>query len=61
MNESMNSSLKRKYGSYVSSRTWWKQFIEITVKCLVQNVEKTINYLTTLTFIIPGQLKRVAT
>jgi len=61
INECVNSSLKRKYGSHVRSRSWWKQFREITVKCLVQNVEKTINYLALLSLKTSIKFKRVAT
>ncbi len=61
INECVNSSLKRRYGSHVRSRLWWKQFREITVKCLVQNIEKTINYLALLSLKTSIKFKRVAT
>ncbi len=32
--ETVNSTLKRKYGAFVRSRRWWKQFRELTIACL---------------------------
>ena len=40
--ETVNSRLKRKYGSFVRSRRWWKQFREVTLACLVHNLDKTL-------------------
>jgi IS5 family transposase len=39
-NETVNSSLKRKYGAFVRSRHWWKQFRELVVGCLTHNIDK---------------------
>lgn len=62
INETINSSLKRKYGSHATSRTWYKQFREITAKYLIQNVEKNLSlYLAPLHQTIRDKLKRVAT
>jgi hypothetical protein len=36
------SVLKRKYGTAVSSRVWWRQFRELVVRCLVYNVERAV-------------------
>jgi len=33
-NETVNSRLKRKYGAFVRSRHWWKQFRELVIDCL---------------------------
>jgi len=33
-NETVNSRIKRKYGEFVRSRRWWKQFRELVVGCL---------------------------
>lgn len=41
-NESVNSVISKKYGSYVRSRKWYKQFREVVVKCLVYNVNRAI-------------------
>lgn len=41
-NETVNSSLKRKYGAFVRSRHWWKQFREIVVGCLTHNIDKSL-------------------
>lgn len=41
-NESVNSSIKRKYGSYVRSKIWYKQFREVIVKCIVYNLDRAI-------------------
>jgi len=42
MSETVNASIKQKYGAFVRSRVWWKQFREILVKCVVHNIELTI-------------------
>ncbi len=41
-NETVNSRLKRKYGAFVRSRHWWKQFRELVIDCLTHNIEKTL-------------------
>jgi len=41
-NETVNSRLKRKYGAFIRSRKWWKQFREITLVCLVHNLDKSL-------------------
>jgi IS5 family transposase len=41
-NETVNSRLKRKYGAFVRSRRWWKQFRELVVGCLTHNIDKTL-------------------
>ena len=41
-NETVNSRLKRKYGAFVRSRHWWKQFRELAVGCLTHNIDKTL-------------------
>jgi IS5 family transposase len=40
-NDTVNSRLKRKYGAFVRSRHWWKQFRELAVGCLTHNIDKT--------------------
>ena len=42
-NETVNSRLKRKYGAFVRSRHWWKQFREIAVGCLIHNIDKELS------------------
>lgn len=41
-NETVNSRLKRKYGSFVRSRCWWKQFRELATGCLTHNLDQTL-------------------
>jgi IS5 family transposase len=41
-NETVNSRLKRKYGAFVRSRRWWKQFRELAIGCLTHNLDKTL-------------------
>ena len=40
--ETVNSTLKRKYGAFVRSRRWWKQFRELVVGCLTHNIDKAL-------------------
>lgn len=40
--ESVNSTIKRRFGSQVRSRIWYVQFREVTVKAIVQNVERAV-------------------
>ncbi|OVE82922.1 IS5 family transposase [Natronolimnobius baerhuensis] len=40
--ETVNSRLKRKYGAFVRSRHWWKQFRELTLACVVHNLDRTL-------------------
>lgn len=42
MNETVNATIKRKFGGFVRSRRWWKQFRELVVKCVVHNVEQSL-------------------
>jgi len=42
LNETVNSRLKRKYGAFVRSRLWWKQFRELVVGCLTHNIDKVL-------------------
>ncbi|UPW01895.1 IS5 family transposase [Halorussus gelatinilyticus] len=41
-NETVNSRIKRKYGAFVRSRHWWKQFRELAVGCLTHNINKAL-------------------
>lgn len=38
--EAVNSTLKRKYGAFVRSRRWWKQFPELAIACLIHTVDR---------------------
>ena len=38
--ETVNSGLKRKYGAFVRSRRWWKQFRELALACIVHNLDQ---------------------
>jgi len=40
--ETVNSTLKRKYGAFVRSRHWWKQFRELALRCLVHNIDRSL-------------------
>ena len=40
--ETVLSVLKRKYGDYVRSRVWWRQFREVVLMCLVYNLERAL-------------------
>ena len=40
--ESVRSSISRKYGPYVRSKRWYKQFREFLVKCFVYNLDRLI-------------------
>lgn len=41
-NEAVNSRLKRKYGAFVRSRHWWKQFRELVVGCITHNIDRSL-------------------
>ena len=49
--ETINSMIKRKYGSWVSSRAWHRQFREIVAKCVMHNLELALK---AMTFIVAG-------
>ena len=38
----VNSRLKRKYGAFVHSQCWWKQFRELAVGRLTHNIDKAL-------------------
>ena len=40
--ETVNSSLRRKYGAFVRSRHWWKQFRELTITCFIPNLDRSL-------------------
>ena len=40
--ETVISVMKRKYGSGVRSRVWWRQFRELVALCLVYNLERAV-------------------
>lgn len=41
-NETVNSRLKRKYGAFIRSRHWWKQFRELAITCLTHNLDRSL-------------------
>ena len=43
--ESVNSAVKRKYGSWVRSRAWGRQFREIVAKHFICNIDRTLKSL----------------
>ena len=42
MTETVNSSVKRSYGSAVRAREWYREFREIVLMCLVYNITQYI-------------------
>jgi len=42
MNETVNAAIKQKFGAFVRSRLWWKQFRELVIKCIVYNLERSL-------------------
>jgi IS5 family transposase len=44
--ETINSMVMRKYGSWVRSRVWHRQFREIVAKCVVHNLELALKAIT---------------
>jgi IS5 family transposase len=40
MSETVNAAIKQKFGAFVRSRLWWKQFRELVTKCVVHNLER---------------------
>jgi IS5 family transposase len=57
--ESVNSVVKRKYGSWVRSRAWGRQFREIVAKHLIYNIERALNSLAFL-FLYLGIIFKLA-
>jgi IS5 family transposase len=37
VNETVNPAIKQKFGAFVRSRLWWKQFRELVIKCVVRD------------------------
>ncbi|WP_226043163.1 IS5 family transposase [Natrinema sp. DC36] len=42
MNETVNATIKQKFGAFVRSRLRWKQFRELVIKCIVHNLERSL-------------------
>ncbi len=42
MNKTVNAAIKQKFGAFVRSRLWWKQFRELVIKCVVHNLERSL-------------------
>jgi hypothetical protein len=42
MNETVNAAIKQKFGVFVRSRLWWKQFRELIITCIVHNLERSL-------------------
>jgi IS5 family transposase len=59
MSETVNSMIKRKYGDFVSCRTWNNQFKEMNLKCLVHNIDLMLillrGFLRSQTFLLKGE------
>jgi IS5 family transposase len=43
MCETVFSSIKRSYGDAVRARTWFREFRELVVKCVVHNIKRALN------------------
>jgi IS5 family transposase len=43
MNETVNTAIKQKFGAFVRSRLWWKQFRELVIKYIVHNLERSLD------------------
>ncbi|EMA26828.1 transposase IS4 family protein [Haloarcula argentinensis DSM 12282] len=41
-NETVHSRLKQRYGAFVRSRHWWKQFRELTIVCFTHNINRSL-------------------
>ena len=44
MTETVNSSVKRSYGSAVRAREWYREFREIVLMCLVYNIKQYVTH-----------------
>lgn len=42
-NETVNAAIKQKFGAFVRSQVWWKQFRELVIKSIVHNIETTLS------------------
>lgn len=42
MTETVNAAINQKFGAFMRSRRWWKQFCELVVKYLVYNLERSL-------------------
>jgi len=42
MNWIVKAAFKQKFGAFVRSRLWWKQFRELVIKCIVHNLERSL-------------------
>jgi len=40
--ETVNSRLKQKYGVFIRSRRWWKQFRELALACIVHDFNRAL-------------------
>lgn len=38
-NETVNAAHKQKFGAFIRSHVWWRQFRELVIKCVVHNIE----------------------
>lgn len=42
MDETVNAAIEQKFGAFVRSRVWWKQFRELVTKRVVHNIERAL-------------------
>jgi hypothetical protein len=41
-NETVNAAIKQKFGPFVRSRRWWKQFRKLVIECVVHDLERSL-------------------
>jgi IS5 family transposase len=42
ISESVNSSIKQRYGSELAATTWYGEFRELVIKCIVHNLRRAV-------------------
>jgi len=42
MNETVNAAIKQKFGAFIRSGLWWKQFRDLVIKCVVYDLERSL-------------------
>ena len=42
ISETVNSSIKQRYGSALTAMTWYGEFRELVIKCIVHNLRRAV-------------------
>ena len=42
ISETVNSSIKQRYGSALTATTWYGEFRELVIKCIVHNLRRAV-------------------